>query len=1127
MSLEIIRSYATSHICQDHEQFTNDAIYRLLTEELCPISLNHYPETILVNPNESIELIPGVLRTLREKIDMKDNEKWDEVWDVPRKAIDLIMSVQRGLKRSRRVDGKLTDLGVRPDSFVRSVSPPPSPVLSKRALRETPKIGCFATSNSQDLSGRQTKTFLRALDLIEPYNKLGTEALKLDSEDVLDVRLSLSEKTADHVRSLLSSLPKIPKSGKKNSKRNPILESAKDRARTLEVVMNPIWAQERHDQLIHEKESTCSMSPPIFPRRLDSVCYNSRDNVDGSTVLPTTLGQIGDCIISTAKLAGLDSPQGLGKMMEDPFSMEALDEFMHVPPIPSDITFSPPSSDPELGAGFVWPINMSTEPHVVRDGEVDDLIEPPIFPRALELETHRDHDIQKWPKSLSEILANFKNQDDETSLQDEFSSTPTPRSRIVDKFKLDILGSDQDNRPASLAVSPSLTGQASPTEELHNPNDHTDLFALSSDDLVHELLGLLHEGDVSTLIGSTDGWLEEFGPTIGRGHDTFPNSVEFEGGGPSTIFGAAGIINKAFRGSTIIWAYFSLCRVELEDNIILSRTESRPPDPLCLSQELNGFIYTRKETELQGPDTGDLAHQVSGYGAEPAVEPTVLDTSRINQPVNQVISLRHDKRPRLIDNHKSLLSNVVDDPTPSQLFRPVTPPISPNLLHIVSDDSEAQVQETPLKTQSFQTDHSCADPENISFDDEVDQKDLDMFPIPERLINFQMSERLSYLSPLSHFLSTRNKHFTAVEQVSTRTSPKRSERSDEQSPSNQNLSESAPEEMVKMPQNLAEFEGFSTDQTGRILDEEEVWYHCIGGQKLLQNRRAYRSLEKSFILPHYRSHPTLSREANSSISIGLDLILTTLTAATIYPLQILPSILSQIPKLAEHLQSRYDNLYVILTIPADRETEVWTPLVISSIGKARRAIAMQGLDLNMEEGLKVKIGWVRENGLGDLLRSLLESSSTSPSKMGCLGDSWLAPWEYTNDCDEASWEEMESSLASFNRMNPFSAAWILALMNLDEFLDMDSLERVDSFGPLFGVRRMERQSEFIASRRLTLPSEDSTPSLPLSSPPSFSNMPFDNHYPYEKRVTGHPRLYSHWQDQNLEEMCDILEEDEY
>lgn len=167
-------------------------------------------------------------------------------------------------------------------------------------------------------------------------------------------------------------------------------------------------------------------------------------------------------------------------------------------------------------------------------------------------------------------------------------------------------------------------------------------------------------------------------------------------------------------------------------------------------------------------------------------------------------------------------------------------------------------------------------------------------------------------------------------------------------------------------------------------------------------------LKESLVFPHHRSHPILLSQPTPTLTIGLDLILTPLAAAVIYPLRSLPSILSEIPKLVEHLQHRYDSLYIIFTIPFDREVDVWTSLVKSSVGKLRRAIAIQGLNLDTEDGLEVKVGWVPEKQIGSLIRFLIHRSAVTSSGVSCLGGSWLGAKE--NEEDEDDWDEVRPEL---------------------------------------------------------------------------------------------------------------------
>lgn len=74
-------------------------------------------------------------------------------------------------------------------------------------------------------------------------------------------------------------------------------------------------------------------SPPIFPRRRNSVYYQTDNEKESPSLVSTTFSQISDCLSSAANTntKRYDLRDSSNDLTEDPFSVQIMDELCKSP----------------------------------------------------------------------------------------------------------------------------------------------------------------------------------------------------------------------------------------------------------------------------------------------------------------------------------------------------------------------------------------------------------------------------------------------------------------------------------------------------------------------------------------------------------------------------------------------------------------------------------------------------------------------------------------------------------------------------------------------------------------------------------------------------------------------------
>ncbi|KAL4251505.1 hypothetical protein ABKN59_005052 [Abortiporus biennis] len=148
-------------------------------------------------------------------------------------------------------------------------------------------------------------------------------------------------------------------------------------------------------------------------------------------------------------------------------------------------------------------------------------------------------------------------------------------------------------------------------------------------------------------------------------------------------------------------------------------------------------------------------------------------------------------------------------------------------------------------------------------------------------------------------------------------------------------------------------------------------------------------------------------------------------------------------------------------------------MMVNNDGKGESATAVQGaLSVKYAFALTVSEAAKYVRQFGDLSEEMWRARDD----VG--GVVWDAPRVWLGDHEDVDMDDSYFQLSSIPPFNPFTATLILSQTNLDDFLDMDFIERVQLFGPLVGTEKMNDFNRILQRRSEAM-------QLPSSSPTTF------------------------------------------
>ncbi|KAI6003453.1 hypothetical protein F5J12DRAFT_913681 [Pisolithus orientalis] len=192
---DILLPYARAHLTTDYVEYTEQGVEQILLETLASVPLADATSFLL--PTDPFE-------ALAKHLDSLDLTPYQERWSVPQGAIELIRDVFPPLAELRSEKCCL-ELQNDPYDKLSELYRPMSPVLTQRARRETPKLGCTGVLASIP----RTRSSLQGHLILKPVpDEVITELPTPDINDVLDVRYKMDAATQANVRFLLQAISK-------------------------------------------------------------------------------------------------------------------------------------------------------------------------------------------------------------------------------------------------------------------------------------------------------------------------------------------------------------------------------------------------------------------------------------------------------------------------------------------------------------------------------------------------------------------------------------------------------------------------------------------------------------------------------------------------------------------------------------------------------------------------------------------------------------------------------------------------------------------------------------------------------------------------------------------------------
>ncbi|KIM77149.1 hypothetical protein PILCRDRAFT_825707 [Piloderma croceum F 1598] len=183
----LLLDYAKTHLTTNYLNFSEDAVSELLSECLCIV-----PTT---DPH-SLTLPEDSFQALSRTLGLPDLKPWDEIWPADRNGIQL-------LRKSLTFSGKprVERCWDDEDEFNYNswIYRPMSPILTTRAIRDTPKLGSSVALKSIPKSQD---------DVLKSFKRVDSEVIeeppRAKLEDALNLRLAIDSKSHSSMVSLFA-----------------------------------------------------------------------------------------------------------------------------------------------------------------------------------------------------------------------------------------------------------------------------------------------------------------------------------------------------------------------------------------------------------------------------------------------------------------------------------------------------------------------------------------------------------------------------------------------------------------------------------------------------------------------------------------------------------------------------------------------------------------------------------------------------------------------------------------------------------------------------------------------------------------------------------------------------------
>ncbi|KZT30993.1 hypothetical protein NEOLEDRAFT_1238155 [Neolentinus lepideus HHB14362 ss-1] len=193
----LLLDYSLTHLTTNYVTFTQDAVAELLSGCLAPVPLIE-PST-LVLPPEPFEL-------LSQRLKLKELVPYEEKWNVASAAVAShilsIFAVKKNVKPPSITCWSTDDGYDHSTSIYRSMSP----ILTRRAMRQTPKPGQLT---ADELKLPETNANMLKKFSFQPIDNEPIEETPVNTEEVLQLKPTVDTEMCTSIKKLLQTIPTI------------------------------------------------------------------------------------------------------------------------------------------------------------------------------------------------------------------------------------------------------------------------------------------------------------------------------------------------------------------------------------------------------------------------------------------------------------------------------------------------------------------------------------------------------------------------------------------------------------------------------------------------------------------------------------------------------------------------------------------------------------------------------------------------------------------------------------------------------------------------------------------------------------------------------------------------------
>ncbi|KDQ63007.1 hypothetical protein JAAARDRAFT_202531 [Jaapia argillacea MUCL 33604] len=225
----LLYDYALTHLTTNYITFTQEAVTELLTQ-----SLHYIPDT---DPT-ALTLPTDPFDDLFHRLKLDDLTPYDEVWSLDPDAVTYLRSSMSTRGKPRTISCWFED-----DERELSLRRPMSPILTRKALRETPRIGSNKFTNSlpdsfaEFIASHRIKTVAEE-DIPDPPT--------VNLEDALNLKLQLEPPTQELIRKFLKVIPSLsrPRQPQVNRNVQEFLRAESPPLNQIRYASPPIFARD-------------------------------------------------------------------------------------------------------------------------------------------------------------------------------------------------------------------------------------------------------------------------------------------------------------------------------------------------------------------------------------------------------------------------------------------------------------------------------------------------------------------------------------------------------------------------------------------------------------------------------------------------------------------------------------------------------------------------------------------------------------------------------------------------------------------------------------------------------------------------------------------------------------------